>query len=227
MKTRLIVLRHGNTFNPGDVILRVGSRTDLPLTERGREQAREAARRLKQRRIMPHQYVVAPLIRTTQTADTFIDVFPIPEPLSFYAFLTELDYGEDDGRPETEVVLDVGRAEAERAGLALSDDELTALGKEALSIWDKDAVLPTRWRFLQERIDELPNQWRQFADKLLEYYPGENTLVVTSNGVARFSTAILPPNAPRPDSLKLATGKFGIYEYDSPSAGWRLTEWNV
>ena len=31
--TRLIVVRHGNTFNSGDVILRVGSATDIPLTE--------------------------------------------------------------------------------------------------------------------------------------------------------------------------------------------------
>ena len=36
--TRLIVVRHGNTFNSGDVILRVGSATDIPLTETGMKQ---------------------------------------------------------------------------------------------------------------------------------------------------------------------------------------------
>ena len=34
-KTTLIVVRHGNTFNSGDTILRVGGATDLPLTEKG------------------------------------------------------------------------------------------------------------------------------------------------------------------------------------------------
>ena len=33
--TKLVVVRHGNTFNSGDVILRVGSATDIPLTETG------------------------------------------------------------------------------------------------------------------------------------------------------------------------------------------------
>ena len=40
--TKLIVVRHGNTFNKGDTILRVGSKTDLPLTATGVQQGRKA-----------------------------------------------------------------------------------------------------------------------------------------------------------------------------------------
>ena len=39
MKT-LIIARHGNTFGPGDTPTRVGARTDLPLVESGKAQAK-------------------------------------------------------------------------------------------------------------------------------------------------------------------------------------------
>ena len=67
--TRLIVVRHGNTFNSGDVILRVGARTDIPLTSRGREQGREVAQRLVERGLRPDAYFYAPLQRTRETCE--------------------------------------------------------------------------------------------------------------------------------------------------------------
>ena len=36
----LLLARHGNTFDKGDKVVWVGARTDLPLTAKGREQAR-------------------------------------------------------------------------------------------------------------------------------------------------------------------------------------------
>ena len=38
--TTLIIARHGNTFDKGDIPTRVGARTDLPLVEKGRAQAK-------------------------------------------------------------------------------------------------------------------------------------------------------------------------------------------
>ena len=46
---RLIVVRHGNTFNKGDVILRVGARTDLPLTAEGMRQCLDVGAAFKAR----------------------------------------------------------------------------------------------------------------------------------------------------------------------------------
>jgi broad specificity phosphatase PhoE len=40
---RLFVVRHGNTFDAGDVITRVGGRTDLPLSASGKAQAEKLA----------------------------------------------------------------------------------------------------------------------------------------------------------------------------------------
>ncbi|HAO37083.1 MAG TPA: histidine phosphatase family protein, partial [Hyphomonas sp.] len=36
---RLIIVRHGNTFDKGDTVTRVGGRTDLPLSASGLAQA--------------------------------------------------------------------------------------------------------------------------------------------------------------------------------------------
>ncbi len=38
--TKLIIIRHGNTFNPDQTPLRVGAGTDIPLVTSGREQAK-------------------------------------------------------------------------------------------------------------------------------------------------------------------------------------------
>ena len=38
--TRLIIARHGNTFDAGDIPTRVGRRTDLPLVASGEAQAK-------------------------------------------------------------------------------------------------------------------------------------------------------------------------------------------
>ena len=40
---RLFVVRHGNTFDTGDVVTRVGGRTDLPLSKSGKAQAEKLA----------------------------------------------------------------------------------------------------------------------------------------------------------------------------------------
>ena len=38
--SRVYIVRHGNTFDRGDVILRVGGRTDIPLSTSGIDQAK-------------------------------------------------------------------------------------------------------------------------------------------------------------------------------------------
>ena len=66
--TRLIVVRHGNTFNTGDVICRVGSATDIPLTETGMKQAYAAGEMLAENGFVPDVIFHAPLQRTCQSA---------------------------------------------------------------------------------------------------------------------------------------------------------------
>ena len=223
--TRLIVVRHGNTFNPGDVILRVGSATDIPLTETGAEQGAAVGRELKRRGFTVNRAFYAPLLRTRQSAEGIAASFPNAE-LIPAEFLTELDYGDDDGRPENEVVLRLGAiALREHITACTTIADLRDAGKAALKKWDSEAVLPEGWDFLAERIAGLPAQWREFAARVAAEFSGENVVAVTSNGIARFSPAILPEKSGVSGSLKLATGAFGVYEFDG--AQWTCSDWNI
>ncbi len=223
--TRLIVVRHGNTFNSGDTILRVGSATDIPLTETGMKQAYAAGAMLAESGFQPEVIFHAPLQRTCQSAVGIAAAFPAAA-LAEAEFLTELNYGNDDGKPEDEVVLRLGIVES--AGAITPEtslDDLRAAGKAALKRWDSEAILPKAWYFLAEKAGELEKQWQAFAGKVLAEYAGKTVVAVTSNGIARFSKAILPEGNLPEASLKLATGAYGVYEYCNGQ--WQSTLWNI
>lgn len=223
--TRLIVVRHGNTFNSGDVILRVGSATDIPLTETGMKQGYAAGAMLAELGFEPSMIFHAPLQRTCQSAVGIAASFP-EAVLEECEFLTELDYGSDDGKPEDEVVLRIGIVQ-DPSGITpdTSLDDLRAAGKAVLKRWDSEAVLPEAWYFLSDRVELLEKQWQEFAAMVLEKYAGKTVVAVTSNGIARFSKAILPAGNLPEGSLKLATGAFGVYEFSDGK--WQSTQWNV
>lgn len=223
-ETTLVVARHGATFNKGDVILRVGSRTNLPLTADGRAQSRRLACLLAERDLIPTAIYSASLKRTLETSAEIVDELCLDLKPSVEKFLLELDYGDDDGLPEKEVEIRLGAAEAENPE-ELSQEELANLGKAALKRWNKERILPKGWAFLQKRVDSLPNAWRNFGEKLVRQECGEVVVAATSNGIARFSWALLPEDAPRPADSKLAVGAFGILVWNGEN--WRLDGWNI
>jgi probable phosphoglycerate mutase len=108
-----------------------------------------------------------------------------------------VDYGPDEGKSETEVI--------------------ARLGREALEAWDKHARPPQGWKV---DVDGLRTAWMAF---LASCDKGSNTLVVTSNGVARFLLDVVTYDAKVP--LKLRTGAFGVIELH-PS-GPRLLAWDI
>ena len=46
MKTRILICRHGNTFDKGELVTRVGSRTDLKLSSSGIDQSKLLSKEL-------------------------------------------------------------------------------------------------------------------------------------------------------------------------------------
>ena len=106
--TKLIVVRHGNTFNKGDTILRVGSKTDLPLTATGVQQGRQAGLALKEMQLYPTCFFSASLKRTLETCNEISKVFEHRELPIISNFLLEFDYGPDEGKPESEVLKRLG-----------------------------------------------------------------------------------------------------------------------
>ena len=188
---RVYIVRHGNTFDKGDVILRVGGKTDLPLSASGLAQAADLENAFQD--IEFTTVYSSDLKRTRQTAEAIIGT----QDYRLAHFLTEVDYGPDEGKPESDVIKRVGTA--------------------ALDAWDKTARPPQGW---QVDVEGLRTAWMAF---LAGCETRSNTLVVTSNGVARFLLDVVTSDTAVP--LKLRTGSYGIIELH-PS-GPRLAAWDV
>ena len=69
----LILLRHGKAEN-----LNPGGDSARALVDKGREQARHAAKLLKRTKWLPDIVLTSPLVRARQTADEFCDTAGIP-----------------------------------------------------------------------------------------------------------------------------------------------------
>ncbi len=176
--TRIIICRHGNTFDKGDIVTRIGARTDLPLSSSGRQQMKALRQILSSYNFS--RAFCSPLIRTQQTAHAIIS----PEtPLEILEFLTEIDYGEDENKAETEVI--------------------NRLGQDVIDLWDLAAVVPTGWKVDPEALIQA---WETFFEDHRSH--DEDILVVTSNGIARFVLDVVhnpDMNLPR----KLRTAAYG------------------
>lgn len=206
----LLIARHGNTFDPGDTILRVGKQTDLPLSNSGREQAKRLGVFLQEKHPKIDRVFVSSLKRTQETAsialpNTSFSINPI---------FDEIDYGIDDGKPESEVI--------ER------------IGEDALKQWEENAVPPQGWLVEPEKIIQA---WKDFA---LNYVnaadvganglrPETTILVVTSNGIARFAPSIMSKVSNEyltPSNLKMKTGAISCFQF-TQERDWQLDYWNV
>jgi probable phosphoglycerate mutase len=188
MSALLYIVRHGNTFDKGDVVTRVGGRTDLPLSASGKVQARALAEHLKNVRFATARS--GPLKRTRETAAEILAAQAEAPELTTELFLREIDYGPDENRPENEVVARIGKA--------------------ALEAWERDSIPPPGWR-----VDPaaLVGNWQELFSDLAKEEGAH--LIVTSNGIARF--ALAAASEVRTDA-KLGTGAYGIVEISGGEA---------
>jgi len=222
----LFICRHGNTFDPGDVVTRVGGRTDLPLSSSGQVQAMLLAEHFEKKGIRIHRAYCSPLRRTRATLDTILSKQISPPEVQTLGFLTELDYGPDENRPEAEVA--------------------ARIGPDALNAWEERAHLPLGWKL---DIRSLIASWRKFL--MNQQRCDGVSMVMTSNGIARFVFPALglDPAKQTADgqTIKLKTGAYGRlvsadssvaspepsvagpWDIGSPSAdlGYQIAEWNI
>jgi len=180
MTAILYIVRHGNTFDKGDTVTRVGGRTDLPLSTSGQAQAQKLAAHFATVTFATARS--GPLKRTRETANAILTARPDAPELITDLFLREIDYGPDENRPE--------------------EDVIARIGKPALDAWERDSIPPPGWRVDPAAII---GNWQELFSDLAEE-EGVH-LIVTSNGIARF--ALAAANAHRPDA-KLPTGGYGI-----------------
>lgn len=196
MVRHLFIIRHGNTFDKGDIVRRVGLRSNLNLSESGQAQARALGHYFQGYAI--GKIVCSELKRTYQTAKA-IAVYHSDLRVEIDPRLNEIDYGSDDGKPETQVI--------------------ARLGQAALEAWDTRALVPEGWP-----VDTvvLKQNWQVLLGALRDANH-ENTLLITSNGVARFALPFLKYNPESLKGQKLKTGAFAEINLESRE----ILRWNV
>lgn len=179
---KILLVRHGNTFAPGDKVVWVGARTDLPLVPSGVAQAETLAARLAELEAVPDVVLTGPLQRTRQHAAIAMksraaDIRPQ---------LREIDYGPWEAKSTGEIH-DMG-------------------GKEKLEAWDKKSIWPegVGWSPSFAEID------RAAADILAEA-AAPLTMVVSSNGILRFFSRHAA-NVDSLGGLKVGTGNTCLME---------------
>lgn len=186
-----VLVRHGNTFEPDEKPRRIGARTDLPLTAKGLAQAHALGEHFAQTGLTFARALVSPLNRTRQTATAILSKLSSPPAQQSADFLREIDHGPDEGQIDEAV--------------------LARIGAGALAAWETRAQAPQGWTVDAEmRIAA----WRELFTAAHDNRP---TLVVTSNGAARFALFADPAlrdQSKHLETLKLPTGGFGVIERD-------------
>lgn len=199
--TTLIVARHGNTFESGEIPRRVGARTDMNLTAKGLEQGKNLGTHFKSENLLPQFIYTSRLKRTIQTAQEIMAASGLSLTPQASDIFNEIDYGPDENQTEDTVIARIGEA--------------------AIKDWENHGTLPAGW---SPDAGSIIQNWKRFAVQMTTEHPNDTVLVVTSNGIARFALN-LAANGSEFD-LKLATGAYGILEH-SPETGWTIRGWNI
>ncbi len=200
--TRVYILRHGNTFDKGDVVTRVGGRTDLPLSVSGLDQAEKLSEYFCDLGVTFDMAFCSPLRRTKQTAQIALKTQTEKVDLQVLPFLVEIDYGPDENKPEEEV--------------------LARIGDEALRAWEEECTPPDGWHIDPPAVI---GRWQEFFASVSKKYSGKTLLVVTSNGIARFALKALADRGAGA-SLKLKTAAYGVFDLTEEGHPLMLS-WNV
>jgi probable phosphoglycerate mutase len=203
---QLLLARHGNTFRPGEPVLWVGSRNDLPLVARGREQARTLGRALRERGTRPEVVYCGPLARTREYAAIVAEEAGLPTP-DVDARLDELDYGVWSGLTSNEVV--------ERFG----EDELEG--------WRRRGEWPAKAGFGPGE-EQVRREVHDLVRELVAEPAPDTVLLVTSNGRLRYFLTLVPgafEQCVERDALGVRTGH--ISKIVGRATGFAVDYWDL
>jgi broad specificity phosphatase PhoE len=203
---RVVLVRHGNTFSPGEAAVWVGARTDLALVEKGRHQAEEVANQLGRAGMTINTIFAGPLRRTAETAAIIAKIAGIaPDSVVTDRRLTEIEYGDWEGLTSDNIRQRFGNAEID--------------GWEHNNAWPQAANWPSTKREVVARV-------REFFEAMGPQSPQhENAIdvVVSSNGIFRlFAESLGLPTT----GSKMATGNISLL---TRAAGnrWQVERWNA
>ena len=200
MIARILFARHGNTFGPDDKVVWVGRGSDLPLVDKGRVQAHDAATVLKAQGLIPSAVLAAGLKRTGEFANIVCKDLGIAAPVT-ESRLDEIHYGRWEGATTEEMTADPVCA-------------------AALTGWQQSDIWPDAlgWHTTQQ---DVINALSAVLNQILAGAFGSSPLVVSSNGILRFAPRILGISAAH--SFQLKTGALGCLEHDG--GAWSVRFW--
>ena len=201
--TTIVIARHGNTFDAGDKVVRVGLKTNMPLSSSGKIQAEKLGTLFKTNNLNFSAVFTSCLSRTIETAKIALQTANIDLPIIQNTIFDEVDYGPDEGKTEQEII--------ER------------IGAEALQAWEKQALVPPDWLI---DPDKIIRNWFNFAAELQYKFPQQTVLSVTSNGIARFAPYLTEDflGFTEKYNIKLATAATGALTNNGHA--WEIDYWN-
>lgn len=201
--TTLLIVRHGNTFEQDQTPVRVGLRTDMPLSSSGRTQAVNLGNYLHLNKTHLAVVYCSNLKRTQETASLALKTAGISLEPKILSIFDEIDYGLDEGKTNEKVI--------------------DRIGEIAMRDWENMAVAPDGWLV---DTDQIIRDWQNFAAQLLVTHPNDTALVVTSNGIARFAPYLTADffGFTQYHKIKLATGAIGSLTYKEGE--WKADYWN-
>ena len=204
--TTLLIARHGNTFDPGDTLVRVGLKTDLPLSLSGRIQAQKLGKYFLDNNTQLAAVYTSTLKRTIETATVALDNAKINCNIFQDHIFDEIDYGPDEAKTEEEVI--------------------ARIGSEALQSWDTDAIVPRGWLIDPKLVI---SNWINFAKTIHQQFPEQTVLVITSNGIARFAPYLTGNFAQfaNEHNIKLSTGALCSLTNNTNNDNWHVDFWNI
>lgn len=193
---RLILVRHGNTFEARETPVQVGVHTDLSLTAQGRKQAEEMGDYLISQSIRPAAIYAGILKRQVESAEIIASRFNMRS--LYEPALTEIDYGAWEGLTSEEIA---SRWPEEYKGW-------TEAGKWAEKIFGGS---------LQNHTAHIEN-WLATLRKT--YAPGDVIVAVSSNGLIRFFAS-----SKQRENPKVQTGHFcklDLYPNELKVKSWNV-----
>lgn len=216
---RLLLVRHGNTFAPGDKVVWVGANEDLPLVGAGIAQAEALGRALAPAGLIPTRVICGPLKRTRTHAEAVMAAAGLAGNAEVDTRLREIDYGPWGGLTDAEI--------EDRFG-ADAAQELAQW--QSMSRWPRDTVT---WRPGEAAIrDQLRALVADLVDDLAgnpSSGPGGDDLVLlcSSNGILRYFLEFTEGGLARAVAAgnhKMATGAASLLDFQGTRA--EVVFWN-
>jgi probable phosphoglycerate mutase len=199
---RLLLVRHGNTFEDGVVPTRVGAQSDLPLTQKGLAQAQTLAAATRAAGLCLGPFLAGPLQRTR---DFIAHGFSIMPTLDMR--LREIDYGDWEGLTDVAI--------AARVGAAMLED------------WNRRCVWPHGQNWAPDEAT-LAAGAASLVQALVHGSPRFVPVLCSSQGVLRYFAKLdanFFANAQRDAKLGVATGACcGVRV--APSGALTVDFWN-